>query len=57
MEFYFHDDLYRYGFAVQRCRLEFPRLHSLNRFFVKAKAYAFDYADVTRAAVGFDNNA
>jgi hypothetical protein len=56
MEFYFYGDLYCDWFTVQGCRLELPCLDSINRFFVKTMAYSFDYANVTGAAVGFDND-
>jgi hypothetical protein len=57
MEFYFYRDLYCDGFAVQGCRLELPCLHSLNRFFIKTMADWFYYTDVTRASVGFNDDA
>jgi hypothetical protein len=57
VEFYFYRDLYRDGFAVQGCRLELPRLHSLNRFFIKTMSNCFYYTDVTRASIGFDDDA
>lgn len=57
MEFYFYRDLYCDGFAVQGCRLELPRLHSLNRFLIKTMPNWFYYTDVTRASVGFNDDA
>jgi hypothetical protein len=54
--FNFYGDFYCNGFAVQHCRLELPRLYSLNRFFVKAMPHALCHADMTRATVGFDNH-
>lgn len=56
VEFNFYGDLYWDGFAVQRCRLELPRLYSFNGFFVEAMTHALYHPDMTRAAVRFDNH-
>ena len=57
MEFYFYRDLYCDRFAVQGCGLELPRLDSVNRFFVKTMPDWFYDTDVTRASVGFNDDA
>jgi len=56
LECNFYGDLYCDGFAAQHCRLEPPRPYRFNRFFVKATTHALYHADMTRAAVGFDND-
>lgn len=56
LECNFYGDLYCDGFAAQHCRFELPCPYRFNRFFVKAMTHALYYADMTRAAVGFDND-
>jgi len=57
MELYFYDDLYCDGLAIQGGGLEFPRLHGLNRFFIKAMSDWFYYMDVTCASIRFNDDA